>query len=235
MFLRWPQSVARLDAAEKMTYSSDMSNPSQPTPFGNVPRTRGARRRMQTRAKLLAAARQVFAAHGYQDVSVADITEAADVGVGTFYLHFGDKDAVFHTLIEEGLQSIRQQVLAEIAAEDAPSLPLAIQAIFRQCYAERELLRIALSGEGLRGQRRSVPERMAQEFQPFLLTAQAQGILDDSYEVALLAQFLAGMIVQGIIWWFDHHEPGPAVMADQLLRLLARGLPPPLLAGWELW
>ncbi|TMB75533.1 MAG: helix-turn-helix transcriptional regulator [Chloroflexi bacterium] len=56
---------------------------------------RNTRRRTRTRAELLLAARKVFAERGYHEANIAEITQAADVGVGTFYLHFRDKDEVF--------------------------------------------------------------------------------------------------------------------------------------------
>ncbi|MGO1342428.1 MAG: TetR/AcrR family transcriptional regulator, partial [Cellulosimicrobium funkei] len=42
----------------------------------------------RTRAKILAAAEQVFAEVGYHDASIVKITESAGVGQGTFYLYF---------------------------------------------------------------------------------------------------------------------------------------------------
>jgi AcrR family transcriptional regulator len=56
--------------------------------MSTAPRTaRGTR----TRAKLLEAAEAVFASVGYHDASIVKITEAAGVGLGTFYLYFDGK------------------------------------------------------------------------------------------------------------------------------------------------
>src|SRR5713226_1175453 len=58
----------------------------------NAPeQSRVARRRARVRADLLAAARQVFARRGYQDATITEITQLADVAMGMFYLHFRDK------------------------------------------------------------------------------------------------------------------------------------------------
>jgi AcrR family transcriptional regulator len=40
----------------------------------------------RTRTRILEAAEQVFAKHGYHDASIVKITEAAGVAQGTFYL-----------------------------------------------------------------------------------------------------------------------------------------------------
>src|SRR5437588_6991515 len=110
---------------------------------------RGARRKARTRAELLAAARQVFAAKGYHDTTIADITHAANVGVGTFYLHFRDKDEAFHTILDEGFREMREQITNTLQQEQRqPTIPLVIRTIFRHAYEQRELFQIALTGGG---------------------------------------------------------------------------------------
>ena len=53
---------------------------------------RSTRRRQRTRARLPEAARRIITKKSYDATTIGDITEAADVGKGTFYLHFGDKE-----------------------------------------------------------------------------------------------------------------------------------------------
>lgn len=54
----------------------------------------------QTRAKILNTARELFANKGFHKTTVKDITTAADLGYGTFYLYFKDKKNIFHALLE---------------------------------------------------------------------------------------------------------------------------------------
>src|SRR5438132_14402293 len=75
---------------------------------------RKERRRARTRADLIAAARRVFAARGFHEASIADITAAADVAVGTFYVHFRDKEAVLAAILDEGLGEFRAHVAAVV-------------------------------------------------------------------------------------------------------------------------
>lgn len=63
---------------------------------------RTLRRRQQTRARLLEAALRLFAARGVEGVSINEITEAADLGFGTFYNYFESKEAV-HAALQEML------------------------------------------------------------------------------------------------------------------------------------
>jgi AcrR family transcriptional regulator len=56
---------------------------------------RRERRRTETREKIFRAALGLFAERGFAAVTVEDITEAADVGKGTFFNYFPSKEHVF--------------------------------------------------------------------------------------------------------------------------------------------
>jgi AcrR family transcriptional regulator len=73
------------------------------TPATAKPPTRVDRRRARTRGALVAAAQQ-FLAEDRTNVSVLEITEAADVGLGSFYNHFESKEALFETAVNELLE-----------------------------------------------------------------------------------------------------------------------------------
>ena len=52
---------------------------------------RVARRRAETRRRIVETAMRLFTERGYDNVTVADITDAADVAKGTFFTHFPSK------------------------------------------------------------------------------------------------------------------------------------------------
>jgi AcrR family transcriptional regulator len=66
------------------------------------PANRLARRKQKTRAALVAAA-QSFIAAGRINVPVLEITQAADVGMGSFYNHFATKEELFDAALTEVL------------------------------------------------------------------------------------------------------------------------------------
>lgn len=55
----------------------------------------------KTRAKLLDAAKDIFAQKGFHKTTANDIANIAGVGYGTFYLYFKDKKDIFYTLITQ--------------------------------------------------------------------------------------------------------------------------------------
>lgn len=60
------------------------------------------RRRAQTRAALIAAAQELLV-EGRTGVPIQELTERADVGIGTFYNHFASKEELFAAAIESAL------------------------------------------------------------------------------------------------------------------------------------
>jgi len=66
-----------------------------------APPNRRAATKARTRQALLVAARQVFAERGYGPASVEEIARTAGVSVGSVYVHFVSKEALFTALVEE--------------------------------------------------------------------------------------------------------------------------------------
>jgi AcrR family transcriptional regulator len=61
-------------------------------------------------ARLVVAAREAFAQHGYAGVNVADICSAADVAKGTFYRYFDSKEAVFLAAARSTVEAVGEQL-----------------------------------------------------------------------------------------------------------------------------
>ena len=62
------------------------------------------RRKARTRAALVAAARELLTSRDPAEVSIQEITEAADVGFGSFYNHFQSKQELFGAAVEEVIE-----------------------------------------------------------------------------------------------------------------------------------
>jgi AcrR family transcriptional regulator len=135
------------------------ANDSQGRPFReNRPRpaNRRERHRLETRARLYRAALDLFAERGFMETTVEDITEAADVGKGTFFNYFPTKEHVLAAYgtervarVERALEEARttkrpvHEVIRELAADSAgqskenPALLRAIYAAHVSCAPVR--------------------------------------------------------------------------------------------------
>lgn len=69
-----------------------------------APASRSAQRKQRTRAALIRAA-QAFLAAGKVNVPVLEITQAANVGMGSFYNHFATKEELFEAAVGDVLDA----------------------------------------------------------------------------------------------------------------------------------
>jgi AcrR family transcriptional regulator len=87
------------------------------------PQGRRARRQAYTRERIFRAALKLFAERGYLDTTIEDITEAADVGKGTFFNYFPSKEHVLKAFGEIQRGKI-EAALIEAHAGNTPFFPL---------------------------------------------------------------------------------------------------------------
>jgi len=90
---------------------------------------RGARRRERTRTSLLEGARRVIADKGFDAATISEITQAADVGFGSFYNHFQSKDELLGVLVTAAVDAHGRAIDSLMANESDPArLVAAMQA-----------------------------------------------------------------------------------------------------------
>jgi AcrR family transcriptional regulator len=101
-------------------------------------------------ARLLAAARDAFARHGYDGVSVSDICQNAGMAKGSFYRYFSSKDEVFLAaarsivdVIGETLDARADNVPEDRAVEELGALltslaPLFLEVVLRALHGQPE-------------------------------------------------------------------------------------------------
>lgn len=165
---------------------SNRSTPSAAPALENAPQThpkaigRRQRRANETRLRLFRCALQLIAERGLSNVTVEDITEAADVGKGTFFNYFETKDHVLGVMAEiqlgkvgeavaradqgkQTIYSVLRQLVQRLAEEPgrSPSLARAFISSFLASKGVREILkrnmlegRKAIGGLIAEGQRR---------------------------------------------------------------------------------
>jgi AcrR family transcriptional regulator len=83
-------------------------------------------RRTATRARLLQAARELIGEGGFDAVTIADVTERAEVGFGTFYGYFETKDAIVRAVIVDAIEHLAEANDALTADLDDPAEVMAV-------------------------------------------------------------------------------------------------------------
>lgn len=81
-----------------------------PLPDSPPPSSRRERRSADIRERLFRSALQLFAQKGFAETTVEDITEAADVGKGTFFNYFPSKDHILLAFSDMQLGKLEEEV-----------------------------------------------------------------------------------------------------------------------------
>jgi AcrR family transcriptional regulator len=116
---------------------------------------RSGGRAQATRATLLGAAADVFAASGFADANITDVVAKAGASVGSLYHHFGGKADLYLALFDDyqlnqehrAAEAVRQARLQGMT--DTLQLWLVgTTAYLRGCWEQRDLARVFLDGGG---------------------------------------------------------------------------------------
>ncbi len=99
---------------------------------------RMARRRQETRGKLLTATHDLVVEKGIEKTTMTDITDVADLGRRTFYYHFANKDECIIATVAEVYQSYAISFFKRLSPNDDPALVIAtaIQSVLRSLIDE---------------------------------------------------------------------------------------------------
>jgi AcrR family transcriptional regulator len=183
-------------------------------------KNRTDRRIQRTRQSLRAALLELIREKGYDAISIEEITDRANVGRATFYLHYKDKESL---LLEEFSEMANEkvQVLSEIpfsawlqSEEDAEGNRSAppLQIVFEHIYENSELYYILLKSE--RSSR--IVERIRKiSTEAIVQFVEAKAKTDPvpflfKVPIEFFAAFFSGALLSTVDWWLEEkmkHTP----------------------------
>ncbi len=191
------------------------------------PLTRHARRRMQTRQRLIQATLQLVLDKGFDAISIQDITDKADLGRGTFYIHFKDKEEVVWTAFEEMYQQLEQKAHSQLDRRTPQVEYFGLLNIFRHVQENRVLYRVMFGGQGSAALTVRVQDFLANTFLTDIRAAPEPPEVNFNIPEEIEAQILTGVISRLIYWWLETpNRYTPEQMAAMTYEVLYRQLPP---------
>ena len=199
-----------------------MNSASQVAVTGN----RFERRRERTRQDILTAATRVLADKGLHRTKVADIAAAADVGVGTFYLHFPDKETLFDAVVEDTVRRLKTTVdAARTKARTAVDKVRASNvAFFRFARDNRQVFKIVFGhGAAYEDLIRRAQALFIADIEKTVRTGIARGLFAP-LEPALVAQAVVGMATQMISWWTANESVPIETLIETTTTLALHGI-----------
>jgi AcrR family transcriptional regulator len=201
-----------------------------PLPFSS---TRRERRSTELRERLFHAAIQLFAQKGFSETTVEDITNAADVGKGTFFNYFPSKE---HILAAFGRMQIGK---VQAAADAAPKTPLTIQAFLRNLALDvlsepgqnpavvRALLQANLSSEPVREAMRGIHRDATAFLARIIEVGQQRGEIRNDLEAGDIAPVLRQSLLGALLIWSLYGDGSLESRIETVLKVLWNGLTSP--------
>ena len=149
------------------------------------------------REEILDAARRVFAERGFKGTTIADIAEAAGIALGTIYLYFSSKDAVFEALSQRFAQIITDALTEPVEAGSQAAITRRVDNVFDACRKNRDLVRLIVlntdSDAAAEQRRRAAEAHRDQPMVDALTSAMAQGRIRKTDPVTM-TKMITGLV-----------------------------------------
>jgi AcrR family transcriptional regulator len=201
-----------------------------PASPADAPVGRRQRRAVETRMRLFRCALALIAERGLPNVTVEDITEAADVGKGTFFNYFESKDHVLGVMAEIQIGKIREakvrffqgkgtvqatlRQLAQQLAEEpgrSPALARALLSSFLGSVSVREIVKRTMH-EG----RKTIGELIS--------AGQERGNVDPDLKKEKAAMQFLQAILGTLLIWSLHETPALNTWIDESFQHFWRSI-----------
>lgn len=180
--------------------------------------------------RLVAAARKLFAARGYADVSVDEVAAAAGLTKGAVYYQFADKTALFRAACESVLDDIMAHVAKETMGHVTHSCDEIVTGadILFDAYESKQARRLLLmDGPAVLGHRQwtAMQERLRTSLGEHALAHIADAGLIPKHMIPMLAHLLFGAFMQAALQIATADNPVVASKrARAAYKRLAQGL-----------
>src|SRR5690606_30540096 len=106
------------------------------------------RRIQRTRKLLRESMLQLFLERGYDDISIQDVTDKANLGRATFYLHYREKDDLLADVMRWQFEEFVSVAPPIISPKTKTVDPKRIQQLFEYAESRYDFFRILMIGKG---------------------------------------------------------------------------------------
>lgn len=193
---------------------------------------RRERRTAETRERLFRAALDLFAEKGFAETTVEDITEAADVGKGTFFNYFPSKDHILLAFGEMQLAKLEAAV-AEVRTSGA-AMPEFLRSLGVRMTQEpvrhpgiiRTLLQAYLSSTPVRTEMIELQKRVHALHSEIIRIGQQRGEIRGDLPAAEISNVFRQTIFGTLLMWSLHGDASLHERIESAFNVLWSGLAP---------
>jgi AcrR family transcriptional regulator len=181
------------------------------------------RRVQRTRKLLRESLMELILEEGYDAISIQDITDKANLGRATFYLHFKDKDELLLDVVDQFMADFLDQVPQFSQAQWRLEDIKAITKLFDFAADHYDLYRILIIGSGGITASRQLHHTIAENIKTCIRNEMEERGIEPVIPVDFIANHFAGSLLATIYWWLDsdliYTAEEMAVMFQNINRL----------------
>jgi len=179
--------------------------------------TKADRRSQRTRQLLHTALIELMLERRYDEITVQDIIDRANVGRSTFYAHYLDKEDLLVSGFTQVLDALRQHI--EQHQQGDWRTPPGLAFFFQHVQTHHQLYKALVRGGGIELLYKKGHERLRQNIEQHLVALVPAG-QTQAAPPALVADYMAGAILTMLRWWLDNGMPYPPEQMDAMFQQL---------------
>jgi len=191
---------------------------------------RRERRSAELRERLFRSALALFASKGYAETTVEDITEAADVGKGTFFNYFPSKEHILMAFGEMQLAKL-ESVINEAQKSDRP-MPEVLRTLVLRMTEEpirnpaivRALLQANLTSVPVRGEMLRIHDQNRRLISRLIRHGQERGEIRTDMPAEEIAQVWRQIVFGTLMFWSLVGDETLVARIETAIRLLWGGI-----------
>src|SRR5690242_14036486 len=177
---------------------------------GEKPNGPRSRKGVQTRARLVDAAKQIFEENGFLEARISDIAERAGLSHGAFYHYFDSKEQVFREVAEAVDDELAEPMEHVIFSPDSKAKPserlfMSIQRHLEHYRDEARIMgvieQVARYDEHVAGVRAARSRMHRKQIEESFRRLQRKGLADKRLDPAIAAAALASMVERFAEMW----------------------------------
>jgi AcrR family transcriptional regulator len=180
--------------------------------------SRRERKKEETRQRLLEAGWRLFREQGYDDTTVAEIAEAADVAKGTLFNYFATKESLLDQVSLWRFEQLGNRLLE---VQDAPEsvlgrIKLMMRAMADEFTPDPDLARHTFLARVGAPMHREQAHRLGSLMHELVVQGQANGEIRDDVDAHLIARLLMTCWFHPFARWW--HKDGDRPEETQLMH-----------------
>lgn len=199
----------------------------------NAELSRRERKKIESRARILKAARALFQGKGYDNTSIEEIAEMADVSKSTFFNYFPTKESLLDGIAADEVEEIEHLIEADLVGVESPveKIRIALKHFAMDSISFLQVTRKVMWATIFKDEGYPLPIKEMEDLLVDLIEeAQEQGEISRDLDPGDVAKALLGMYFAAFFKWIKDDKisiPASEAEFESFLNMVFKGIAGP--------